>query len=134
MTGGCAGSAPAAAEISDTDGVDIDLTELNANMVYAQMYSVMESPGDYLGKTFKMRGPYYAAYYDETDAYYHFILIEDALACCAQGLEFKWDGYHIFPVEYPEEWAPIELTGVFSHYEEDGEDFFYLAVEDIIEV
>jgi hypothetical protein len=127
---GCAGNSSEAAA-TDTDGIDIDFTELTSNLVYAEVYNIMERPDDYMGQTFKLQGPYYAQYDDTTDNIYHFVIIEDALACCQQGMEFKWSGNHFFPNEYPDEMEQIELTGVWESYDENGNTYFYLAVEDV---
>jgi hypothetical protein len=51
-------------------GVDVDLTQLSNTMVYAEVYNMMANPLDYLGKTVKATGPYYATYYDATGQYY----------------------------------------------------------------
>jgi len=111
--------------------VDVDLTVLSSTMVYAEVYNMMVRPDDYIGKVVKMRGPYYASYYDETGKYYHYVIIEDATACCQQGLEFIWDGGHTYPDDYPENNTNIEVVGVFGSYEELGSTYYYLAAADI---
>ena len=111
--------------------VDVDLTVLSSTMVYAEVYNMMVRPDDYIGKVVKMRGPYYASYYDETGKYYHYVIIEDATACCQQGLEFIWDGGHTYPDDYPENNKNIEVVGVFGSYEELGSTYYYLAAADI---
>ena len=109
----------------------IDLTVLSSTMIYAEVYNIMAHPNEYMGKTIKMSGPYYASYYEVTDLYYHYVVIEDATACCQQGLEFKWNGEHKFPDDYPDESTKIEVTGVFSSYDELGRTYYYIAVDDI---
>lgn len=118
---------------SDTaiGGVDVDLTALSSTMVYAEVYNMTTSPDDYMGKTIKMSGPYYASFYDETDSYYHYVIIEDAAACCQSGLEFIWNGEHNYPNDYPTENTKIEVSGVFGSYEELGQTYYYLAVDEI---
>ncbi|MDR1668341.1 MAG: hypothetical protein LBR76_00095 [Oscillospiraceae bacterium] len=106
---------------------DVDLTVMNATMVYGEVYNMMTNPEDYMGKTVKARGPYYASFYEETGQVYHFVLIEDAAACCQQGLEFIWDG-HAYPDSFPPDNTNVEVTGVFGQYEELGEVYYYLAV------
>ena len=112
--------------------VDVDLTRLSSIMVYSEVYNMVTSPDDYMGKTVKMKGLYYASYYDETDQYYHYIIIEDATECCQQGLEFIWSGTHNYPEDYPEDGTEVEVNGVFGSYEELGITYYYIAVEDII--
>jgi len=113
------------------ESVDVDLMALSSTMVYAEIYNMMVSPKDYLGKTVKMSGPYYASYYDETGRDYHYVIVEDATACCQQGLEFIWNGGHIYPDEYPKDNTKIEVTGIFESYEELGHTYYCLAVDDI---
>ncbi|MCL1828352.1 MAG: hypothetical protein FWG32_02535 [Oscillospiraceae bacterium] len=113
------------------DGVDVDLTILSSTMVYAEVYNITSSPGDYMGKTVKMSGPYYASYYSETGLYYHYVIVEDAAACCQSGLEFIWNGNHDYPEDYPEEQTIIEVVGVFGSYDELGRTYYFLSVDDI---
>ena len=119
-------------ESSPADGaVDVDLTAMSATMVYAEVFNIMTAPDDYIGKTIKMSGPYSASYYNQTDQYYHYVLIEDAASCCQQGIEFVWNGEHAYPDEYPEVQSRIEVVGVFDSYDELGQTYYYLAVDDI---
>jgi len=111
---------------------DVDLTIMSATMVYAEVYNIMKNPGGYIGKSIKISGQYYSMYYDKTDRHYHFVLIEDAAACCRQGLEFIWNGEHSYPGDYPKDKTNVEVTGVFGRYDELGETYYYLAVDDII--
>ncbi len=111
--------------------VDVDLTVLSANMVYAEVYNMMMYPDSYLGKTIKVSGPYYPLYYEGTDNYYHYVMIEDALACCQNGMEFIWDeGTHIYPDEYPKEDDIIEIVGELKSYKEENYIYYYLDIEE----
>lgn len=111
--------------------VDYDLTNMSSDMVYATVYQMMADPDTYTGKTFRMEGLYYAGYYEPTAKYYHYCLIQDALACCAQGLEFVWDdGNHVYPDEYPEENVKVVVRGTFETYREDGDDNLYCRLKD----
>lgn len=110
--------------------VDVDLTILTPNMVYAEVYNMMMYPDNYLGKTVKVSGPYYPLYYDGTGNYYHYVMIEDALACCQNGMEFIWDeGIHAYPEEYPKEDEIIEIVGVMKSYKEEQYIYYYLDVD-----
>ena len=69
--------------------IDIDLTMMNATMVYSQVYNMTyEEPASYVNKIVKMSGPFIP--YESTDPNYCYpaIVIRDATACCANGLEF----------------------------------------------
>ena len=111
------------------DGVDYDLTTMGSDMIYATVYQMMVDPDSYIGKTIRMDGLYYAGYDERTEKYYHYCIIKDAMACCAQGLEFVWgDGSHIYPDEYPQDNTEVVVQGVFEIYEEDG--FKYCRLKD----
>lgn len=106
--------------------VDFDLTQMSGEMVYAMVYQMMSTPEEYEGKTFRMEGLFYASYYEPTEQYYYYCIIQDAMACCAQGMEFVWeDGTHIYPEEYPEDYAEIIIEGTFETYREEGNDILY---------
>ena len=111
---------------------DIDLTRLSGTMVYAEVYHMMTSPLYYMGRTVKARGDYNVLYDDETGRFYHYIVIRDATGCCPQGLEFIWSGDRVYPDDYPKINTTIEFVGVFGSYEESGDTFYYLAVDDLV--
>lgn len=116
--------------------IDIDLTQMSGNMVYAEVYNMMFSPQGNLGKTMKIKGLYNASFDDANKKYHHAVIVTDALACCSQGIEFVWPGEHIYPEDYPEVGAEIEVTGVFTEgvYNYDAETqypYYYLNVSSI---
>jgi len=116
----------------DSNSIDIDLTALSSTMVYSEVYNMMVYPDEYLGKTIKIVGPYYASQLDGTEKYYHFVIISDATACCQNGMEFIWDDNSpVYPDEYPENDTIIEVVGVFSSYEESGDTYYYLKTDGI---
>lgn len=116
---------------NDSVIIDYDLTNMSSDMVYAIVYQMMVDPDAYIGKTFRMEGMYYAVYYEPTGKYYHYCIIQDALACCAQGMEFVWgDGRHVYPDEYPKENTKIVVQGTFETYREDGDDNLYCRLKD----
>lgn len=116
--------------IEKSDGIDVDLTILSSTMVYGEVFNITVNPKDYLGKTIKLRGEYYASFYDETQKYYHYAIIADAAACCEQGLEFILDGDYTYPEDYPENGKQVEFTGVIDSYEELGLTYYYILVSD----
>ena len=123
-----------AENVRDTDEtVDYDLTQMSSDMVYATVYQMMVTPEEYEGKTFRIDGNFYATYYEATKKYYFYCIIQDATACCAQGMEFIWDdGSHIYPDEYPEDNAEIVVEGTFETYMEDGDENLYCRLSDAI--
>ena len=103
-----------------SNNLDVDLTKLSSTMVYSEVYNMMYTPDDYIGKTVKMKGQF--AYYEdpETKAQYFACIIADATACCSQGLEFILTGEHTYPNDYPELGSEITVTGTFEVYTENG--------------
>lgn len=106
--------------------IDVDLTTLSGTMVYAEVYNMMISPKNYIGKTVKMNGTF-TAYYDEDSGNYYFsCIIMDATACCSQGIEFILTDDYIYPDDYPEEGDTICVVGVFDTYKEG--DYTYCTL------
>lgn len=114
-----------------SDGVDVDLTLMGSDLVYATVYQMMSKPEEYEGKTIRIEGKYYASYYPITDKYYNYCLIADALACCSQGLEFELAEGAVYPDDYPADQSEVVVTGVFETYtEEAGQTFYYCRLRD----
>lgn len=104
--------------------IDVDLTTLSSTMVYAEVFNMMMNPGDYIGKTVKMRGAFGIGYsykedgtMDENTLVYACV-IADATACCSQGIEFILSVEHTYPDDYPELGSEITVVGTFATYEE----------------
>ncbi len=106
----------------------VDLTTMSSTMVYATVYQMLETPERYEGKTVKMKGTFNAGWYDKTAQYYYYVFIQDATACCSQGMEFLWDGEHSYPDDYPEIGQEIEVTGTFETYKEAGDPLEYCRI------
>ncbi len=110
----------------NTEGVDIDLTVLSSTMVYSEVYNMMVSPENYIGKTVKMEGSF-ASYHDEaTGNYYFACIIMDATACCSQGMEFVLTDDYTYPDDYPKDGGEICVVGVFDTYQEG--DYTYCTL------
>ncbi|MCL2045326.1 MAG: hypothetical protein FWG88_02950 [Oscillospiraceae bacterium] len=112
--------------------IDLDLTVLSSTIIYGEVYQITTKPDEYVGKTIKMSGIYTKSYYDLTGLYYHYLVIEDAAACCAQGIEFVIADGIDAPDEYLIEMNQIELIGVFGSYDELGETWYCLFVDEIV--
>lgn len=112
------GNADSQASLNSTDVIDVDLTSLSSTLVYSEVYNLMVTPEDYIGKTVKMDGSF-AFYHDEgTDNYYFACIIADATACCSQGIEFVLTENYTYPDDYPEAGEEICVVGVFDTYQE----------------
>lgn len=110
---------PTPAPASTVTSVDVDLTALSSTMVYTEVYNMMMRPSDYVGKVIKMSGLFYPYTNQDGTKYYPACLIQDATACCAQGIEFLLTGAE-YPDGYPEIGSTVTVTGTFETYEEDG--------------
>ncbi len=112
--------------------VDVDLTTLSSVLVYTQVYSMMSNPDDYVGKTVKMNGTFGFYYEESVDTFYFGVVVMDATACCAQGIEFVLeDGDNLtFPDDYPEVGENVTVVGVFnSYFPEETPDWEYFHLE-----
>ena len=108
------------------DSADVDLTVLSSTMVYSEVYNMVISPEQYIGKTVKMDG-FFSDYYDEaTGNRYFACVIQDAAACCAQGIEFVLTDDYVYPDDYPEADEEICVVGVFDTYQEG--DYTYCTL------
>ena len=103
---------------SSSGEYDIDLTQLSSSMVYAQVNDMFVNPEQYVGKTVKANGTFDYFKDDKTGNEYFSVVIKDATACCAQGLEFVLDGDYTYPKDYPAQNAEITVTGKFNYYNE----------------
>ncbi len=112
----------------------IDLTALNSVMVYTEVYNMMYYPENYEGKTVKARGMfnYCEATEEEKNLYgndyYFYTVIQDATACCQQGLEFVLKDDPGFPEGYPKIGEDVTVCGRFEIYYE-GETMYAHLVD-----
>lgn len=113
-----------------TDGIDVDLTTMSANMVYSEVYNMLCEPENYMGKTIRMSG-IFSVYTDPTtNVSYYTCIIQDATACCAQGLEFDVpDG--AYPGDYLVPGETITVTGTFDTYFEGEYEYCTLRNVDL---
>ena len=111
--------------------VDVDLSVMDSDMIYATVYQMMSDPEQYVGKTFRIEGEFYVTYDEMTKSQYYYCVIKDATECCAQGLEFVWgDGSHIYPDEYPTDGTEVIVDGTFELYMENDSRYCRLANAD----
>ena len=128
-------SAPAeevdTAASADAEGIpepDIDLTAMSSTMVYAEVLNMVTDPEPYLGKTIKASGPF-ASYHDEsTGNDYYACIVQDATACCSEGIEFVLaEGY-----EYPKEGETVTVQGTLDAYVEG--EYLYITLRDAVRI
>ncbi len=111
---------------SAQEGIDLDLTEMSAAMVYGIVYQMMFFPEDYVGLTMRMEGDFFVWINPETGQEYYSTIVKDALACCQQGLEFRLADAS-YPDDYPEIESYITVVGELAIYEAHGVENIYLS-------
>lgn len=119
---------------TSSNKIDIDLNNLNANVVYSQVFLMMTEPDKFIGKRIRMSGQFnvYAAQEGNPSGVteYYAIIIADAQACCQQGIEFVWPG-HTYPDGFPEVKSNASVTGIFEVYTEDGKKYCGLVADTV---
>ena len=114
----CSGTAPD----YSTGSVDVDLTTLSTTMVYSEVSNMMTTPEDYKDKIVKMNGIFAVYHDDSTGKDYCACIVQDATACCSQGIEFTLAGKK-YPDDYPEIGSEITVIGRFGTYDENGNTY-----------
>lgn len=109
--------------LSTTEGIDVDLTTMSTTMIYSEVYNMLCEPENYEGKIIKMDGTFSVFYDEGMGNTYYSCIIQDATACCSQGLEFVLKDSYSYPEDYPKEGGEITVAGVFETYME-GEDMY----------
>lgn len=136
---GDAGKGKSSKSKSKTKGnkIDVDLNNLNANVVYSQVFLMMTEPDKFIGKRIRMSGQFnvYAAEEGNPSGVteYYAIIIADAQACCQQGIEFVWPG-HTYPEGFPEVKSNASVTGIFEVYEENGKKYCRLVADSVVQL
>lgn len=104
---------------------DIDLTKLSSTMVYSEVFNMLNTPEDYIGKTVRMNGPF--VLFQGADEYGEAIPDAIYFACCSQGLEFILGDGAEWPKDYPAPGTGITVTGVFETYMEGDIQYCHLV-------
>ena len=111
--------------------IDVDLTTMNATIVYSEVNNMLSEPSSYIGKIVKMSGPFVP--FDSTDPNYCYpaIVIRDATACCASGIEFLLYGVPRCSKEggngYPLYNEEATIVGRFETYLEGTDMYVHLV-------
>ena len=121
-------SESAADEKPKKEKIDYDLSNMKPNMIYAQIFDMMVSPETYNGKIIKMKGSFEIFEASEIMGESYSVIIYDALACCQQGIEFKYD----FGENIPEKGSEITVTGKFTVSElESGISYNFVQADSV---
>mgnify|MGYP004594406669 CR=1 FL=1 len=124
-------SEEAEAPAVESSAAEIDLTSMSSTMVYSYVFNMVSAPDDFIGQRFRIQGIYDEGLWEPTNQMYHYIIIADATACCAQGLEFVLTDES---AAYPQPGDEIEISGVFSTYEEEGNLYIQIVADSIKKV
>lgn len=119
------------ASVSESSAMEIDLTNMSSTMVYSYVFNMISTPDDFIGQRFRIRGIYDEQYWDQTKLTYHYIVIADATACCAQGLEFVLTDPN---AAYPQVGEEFEISGIFGTYEDEGNLYIQIAADSLEKV
>jgi outer membrane murein-binding lipoprotein Lpp len=111
--------------------IDLDLTSLNPNMLYAEVFQITGDPDKYQDMKIRAKGTFNYMMDDGTE--YFAVFMADAAACCQQGLEFRTAADLTYPDDYPAIGAPIVVTGTFNSYKE-GVFTYCELVDAVVEV
>ena len=119
------------APASESSAMEIDLTNMSSTMVYSYVFNMISVPDNFIGQRFRIRGTYDEEYWDQTNLTYHYIVIADATACCAQGVEFVLTDPN---AAYPQVGEEFEISGIFGTYEEEGNLYIQIAADNLEKV
>ena len=103
--------------------VDVDITKMSPTFVYAQVFNMLIEPDEYEGKVIRIKGDFYVFSHEEADGKMRnafSCIVQDATACCAQGLTFSLAGEHKYPEDYPAVGDEVIVQGTFRQFEVDG--------------
>ena len=99
---------------SPSASVDVDLTALSSTMVYAEVFNMMMSPDDYIGKTIRITGISIVYSDPETARIHCGVIVQDATACCAQGFNLIMPEGASYPQDYPPSDSEVTVVGKFQ--------------------
>jgi len=112
----------------------IDLTEMSGTMVYSQVYNMVYYPERFTGTKVKMQGTF-SDYLDLASGKRYFgCIIQDATACCAQGIEFNPTEDFTYPDDFPADGETVTVEGEFDTYIEEGAQYCTLRNAKILDI
>ena len=89
---------PAYEAVGEPAGEDLDLTELSAARLYAQVGTMNGNPGEYAGESIRMAGVFSS---EETAAGRRFyISVPDAAGCCFESFELRPGEAADYPADF----------------------------------
>ena len=114
------------ADTAEPNEIDLDLSNASATVVFAQVSNMYAEPWNYLGAVIRIWGTL-DFYVKSSGQECSMVMVQDATACCGQGLEFVWKNDGAYGDSYPDYGQEIVVTGRFEIYQEDGGSFIHLV-------
>lgn len=108
------------------DNRPLDLTKMSGTAVFSEVYNMMMTPEDYVGRKVKIIGNLAIGKEESDKNIFFYCVVQDATQCCQQGLEFIWKGKHSYPKDYPKEGSKITVEGIFEIYKDKGNKYIRL--------
>ena len=100
--------------------IDVDLTKVNTNMVYVQVFYMMQKPEDYNGQTIRLPGVCTIMKNRVTQQRTYNCNVLDGTGCCAKMIPFKLADAN---AAYPKSGEAITVTGKFQIVTENDKTF-----------
>ena len=112
--------------------IDLDLSVVSGTVAYAQVCQLLSDYQAYEGKIVRMKGWFDVFQDPATGMVYFACIVQDATACCAEGIEFVWAGEHIFPGDFPEPGTGVTVTGRLESYMEGADLYVHLNDAEVV--
>ncbi len=125
---------PYLTDYGTSDGIDIDMSGMNYNLVNAMNFDMAMEPENFYGKVIKMRGQFFSGVEPETNLRFYYCILYDATACCQAGIDFQMSGNKIYPDDFPPEGTNIEIVGTFKDFSDllnDGRSYTGILCDSI---
>ena len=100
--------------------IDVDLTKVNTNMFYVQVFYMMQKPEDYNGQTIRLPGVCTIMKNRVTQQRTYNCNVLDGTGCCAKMIPFKLADAN---AAYPKSGEAITVTGKFQIVTENDKTF-----------
>ncbi len=108
------------AEVQKDVKIDVDLTKVNTNMVYVQVFYMMQKPQDYNGQTIRLPGVCTIMKNRVTQQRTYNCNVLDGTGCCAKMIPFRLADAK---AAYPKSGEAITVTGKFQIVTENDKTF-----------
>ena len=118
------------AEVQKDVKIDVDLTKVNTNMVYVQVFYMMQKPQDYNGQTIRLPGVCTIMKNKTTQQRTYNCNVLDGTGCCAKMIPFRLADAN---AAYPKSGEAITVTGKFQIVTENDKTFGVLNDAVVVE-